>query len=399
MNSAPRPEQKAILLSPPHMGEEEQKMVAEAFASNWIAPVGPHVDAFEKELAATVGTAGAAALSSGTAAIYLALRLLGAGRGDRVYCSTLTFVASANPVLYEGGEPVFIDSEPESWNMSPAALERALEADRQAGRKPAAVIVVDIYGQSADMNPIMELCDAYGVPVIEDSAEALGARYRGRANGSFGRLGVFSFNGNKIITTSGGGALVSDDLDLLAAARKLATQARDDAAHYQHSQIGFNYRLSNILAGIGRAQLRLLDDRVARRRAIFERYRDSLGGLPGVGWMPEPEWSLSNRWLTVITLDPDRAAATPQQLMTALNQRNIESRPVWKPMHLQPLFEGRDYFAHGDNDSVSGRLFATGLCLPSGSGMTEAEQDRVIETAGDMLGGGNTASNTYRGSA
>ncbi|ANK80439.1 MAG: aminotransferase [Rhizobiales bacterium NRL2] len=368
-----------ILLSAPHMGETEQALVAEAFATNWIAPVGPHVDAFERELAETVEASEAVALSSGTAAIHLALRLLGVRRGDRVYCSSLTFVASANPILYEGAEPVFIDSEPESWNMSPAALERALEADRRAGRKPAAVIVVNIYGQSADMAPILDLCDAHDVPVIEDAAESLGARYRNRASGTLGRLGVYSFNGNKIITTSGGGALVGGDREMMAEARRLATQARDPASHYQHSTIGFNYRLSNVLAGIGRGQLKALDDRVARRRAIFERYREGLGDLPGVGWMPEPEWSRSNRWLSVITLDPDRTDRHPYAIMRLLRQRNIETRPVWKPMHLQPLFRGADYFTHSERQSVSDRLFLTGLCLPSGTGMTDDEQGRVID--------------------
>lgn len=375
-----------ILLSAPHMGEMEQALVAEAFATNWIAPVGPHVDAFEQELAATVGIGGAVALNSGTAAIHLALRLLGVRRGDRVYCSSLTFVASANPILYEGAEPVFIDSEAESWNMSPAALERALDTDRKAGRKPAAVVVVNIYGQSANMQPILDLCDAHDVPVVEDAAESLGARYRNRASGTMGRLGVYSFNGNKIITTSGGGALVGEDQDLLAEARRLSTQARDPASHYQHSVTGYNYRLSNVLAGIGRGQLKALEDRVDRRRAIFERYREGLGSLPGIGWMPEPEWSHSNRWLSVITFDPARIDRHPYAVMRGLRLRNIETRPVWKPMHLQPLFRGADYYPHSERESVSDRLFLTGLCLPSGTGMTDAEQDRVIEALAEAVG-------------
>lgn len=368
-----------ILLSPPHTGEAERALVAEAFATNWIAPVGPHVDAFENELAATVGAGGAVALTSGTAAIHLALRLLGVGRGDRVYCSSLTFVASANPILYQGAEPVFIDSEPESWNMSPAALEHALDRDRRAGTLPAALVVVHIYGQSADMGPIMELCDAHGVPVIEDAAESLGAKYRNHASGTMGRLGVYSFNGNKIITTSGGGALVGADTELLAEARRLSTQARDTASHYQHSTVGYNYRLSNVLAGIGRGQLKQLEERVARRRAIFDRYREELGAVSGIGWMPEPEWSTSNRWLSVITFDPDQIAETPYTIMRRLRESNIEARPVWKPMHLQPLFRNAEYEPHSDTRSVSDELFLTGLCLPSGSGMTAAEQDRVIE--------------------
>lgn len=368
-----------ILLSPPHTGEAERALVAEAFATNWIAPVGPNVDAFESELAEAVGAGGAVALTSGTAAIHLALRLLDVGRGDRVYCSSLTFVASANPILYQGAEPVFIDSEPESWNMSPAALERALDRDSRAGTLPAAIIVVHIYGQSADMGPIMELCDAHGVPVIEDAAESLGAKYRNHASGTIGRLGVYSFNGNKIITTSGGGALVGADTDLLAEARRLSTQARDPASHYQHSSVGYNYRLSNVLAGIGRGQLKQLGERVARRRAIFDRYREELGTMPGIGWMPEPDWSMSNRWLSVITFDPDQVAETPYTIMRRLRESNIEARPVWKPMHLQPLFRDADYEPHSQTRSVSDELFLTGLCLPSGSGMSDAEQDRVIE--------------------
>lgn len=376
---------RRILLSPPHMGGRELEMVREAFDTNWIAPVGPHVDAFEAEIAAKVGTGGAVALSSGTAAIHLAVRLLGIGRGDRVYCSCLTFVASVNPVLHEGAEPVFIDSEPQSWNMSPAALERALDRDSKAGTLPAAVIVVNIYGQSADMAPILELCDAHGVPVIEDAAESLGARYRNHASGTLGRFGVYSFNGNKIITTSGGGALVGADTEALAEARWLAQQARDPAPHYQHSTVGYNYRLSNVLAGIGRAQLGKLDDRVRRRRAIFDRYRQELSGIDGVGWMPEPEWSYSNRWLSVITLDPDRQAIRPAELMYRLDQRDIEARPAWKPMQLQPLFDGAEYFAHEEGRSVSEEIFRTGLCLPSGTGMTADEQGHVIDAIREAL--------------
>lgn len=377
---------RPILLSAPHMGESEQQLVAEAFRDNWIAPVGPHVDGFEKELAETVGAAGAVALSSGTAAIHLALRLLGIARNDRVYCSSLTFVASANPILYEGAQPVFIDSEPDSWNMSPAALERALEADRRAGQLPSAVVVVNIYGQSADMEPIVALCDAYGVPVVEDAAESLGARYRNHASGTLGRLGVYSFNGNKIITTSGGGALVGEDLDMLAEARRLSTQARDQASHYQHTVTGYNYRLSNILAGIGRGQLKALPDRVARRRAIFARYEKGLSGIDGLDWMPEPDWSHSNRWLSVATFNPERIGLHPYAIMRQLRTRNIETRPVWKPMHLQPLFKRTDYFPHTEDRSVSDELFLSGLCLPSGTGMTDAQQDSVISAIREVLG-------------
>ncbi|WP_416900128.1 MAG: DegT/DnrJ/EryC1/StrS family aminotransferase [Minwuia sp.] len=375
-----------ILLSPPHMGPEERAMVTEAFDTNWIAPVGPHVDAFEAELAAATGAGGAVALASGTAALHLALRLMDIGPGDTVFCSTLTFVASVNPVLYQGAAPVFIDSEPASWNMSPEALERALAAAAAKSRLPAAIMVVHIYGQSADMDAIMALGDRYGVPVIEDAAESLGGLYKGRASGTIGRFGVYSFNGNKIITTSGGGALVSDDLDALALARKLATQGRDPAEHYQHSQMAYNYRLSNVLAGIGRAQLHKLDDRVAARRRIFARYRDGLADLPAVGWMPEPNWSRSNRWLSVCTFDPAQTFVTPADVMLALRAEKIEARPVWKPMHLQPLFDGAPYWPHADGNSVSDRLFATGLCLPSGSALSEAQQDRVIGVMRKALG-------------
>lgn len=374
-----------ILLSAPHMGEEERKLVAEAFETNWIAPVGPHVDSFERELAELVGASGAVALSSGTAAIHLALRLLDVGPGDTVFCSSLTFVASCNPILYQGAAPVFIDSEPESWNMSPGALERALDDARHRGQPPKAVICVNIYGQSADYEAIARICAAHDVPLIEDAAESLGATCRGKASGTFARFGIYSFNGNKIITTSGGGALVSDDLEALDRARWLATQGRDPAAHYQHSEMAYNYRLSNVLAGIGRGQLRLLPERVEQRRAIFERYRNGLHDLPGIGWMPEPNWSRSNRWLSVCTFDPDAVGLHPYAVMKRLQGHGIETRPVWKPMHMQPLFRDAPYYAHDEQHSVSDRLFLTGLCLPSGTGMSVADQDRVIAALRQVL--------------
>lgn len=277
-----------ILLSTPHMGDTERDFVEEAFRTNWIAPLGPNVDAFECELAQKVGVGHAAAVSSGTAAIHLGLRLLGVGPGDRVFCSTLTFVASVNPILYLGGEPVFIDSDAESWNMSPYALELAFETAQREGWMPKAVVIVSLYGQSANMDPLLALCDHYRVPVLEDAAESLGATYKGRASGSFGRVGVYSFNGNKIITTSGGGMLVSNDRELVARARFLATQARDPAPHYQHSEIGYNYRMSNILAGVGRGQLRVLDDRVTARRAVFQAYLEAFKDIKDILWMPEP---------------------------------------------------------------------------------------------------------------
>ncbi|MFC5604797.1 DegT/DnrJ/EryC1/StrS family aminotransferase [Sporosarcina koreensis] len=372
-------ENKRIFLSSPHMSGNEQKYINEAFETNWIAPLGPNVDAFEKELAAYVGTSGATATSSGTAAIHLALELLIVGQGDIVFCSSLTFVASANPILYAGAEPVFIDSEEETWNMSPVALAKAFE-DAQAKRKlPKAVIVVNLYGQSAQMDELMAICERYEVPVIEDAAESLGSLYKGKKSGSFGHFGIYSFNGNKIITTSGGGMLVSNDLDALARSRFLATQARDTAKHYQHSTVGYNYRMSNILAGVGRAQLEVLEERVQARRDVFDRYVKALGDIEGIHFMPELEGTYSNRWLTALTLDPEVIKVTPYELIDLLEEENIEARPVWKPLHMQPLFEGCRFYSHGEGDMVSERLFAEGLCLPSGSNMTAEEQERVIE--------------------
>jgi pyridoxal phosphate-dependent aminotransferase EpsN len=361
------------------MSGNEQKYINEAFATNWIAPLGPNVDAFEKELAEYVGIKGAAAVSSGTAAIHLALSLLDVKKGDRVFCSSLIFIASANPILYEGAEPVFIDSEPDTWNMSPLALERAFEEAKREGQLPKAVIVVNLYGQSAKMDEILEICNKYNVPVIEDAAESLGSTYKGKKSGTFGKFGIYSFNGNKIITTSGGGMLVSDDVEALQKARFLATQARDPAPHYQHSQVGYNYRMSNILAGIGRAQLEVLDDRVNARRAIFERYVQALGNIDGIHFMPELEGTMSNRWLTTLTIDQQKLGIIPMDIINALAEENIEARPVWKPLHLQPVFAGIKYYSHHENWSVSEELFANGICLPSGSNMTEEEQNRVID--------------------
>ena len=368
-----------IWLSSPHLGEEETAFVEEAFRTNWIAPLGPHVDGFERELAAYAHVGHAAALSSGTAAIHLGLLLLGVQPGDTVFCSSLTFVGSCNPILYCGARPVFIDSEPGSWNMSPQALERAFEWAKRENRLPRCVIVVNLYGQSADMDALLPLCERYGVPVLEDAAESLGASYKGRASGTFGRVGVYSFNGNKIITTSGGGMLVSDDADLVARARKLSTQAREPAPHYEHVEVGFNYRMSNVLAGIGRGQLRVLDQRVARRRAVFETYRDGLADVPGLRWMPEPAGMHSTRWLTCLQLAGDHASARRDHVLRSLERHSIEARPVWKPMHLQPLYRGAPYFAHAEGDDVSARLFAAGLCLPSGSNMPDDQIVRVID--------------------
>jgi len=362
-----------VYLSPPHMEGMELEFLQEAFRSNWIAPLGPQVDAFEQEFAEAVGVGYAAALSSGTAALHLALLLLGVGEGDEVFCSDLTFAATAFAITYAGARPVFIDCDRVSWNMDPGLLEEALESRAREGRLPKAVIVVDLYGQSADWDPILKACERYGVPVIEDAAEALGATYRGRPVGGFGRFGVFSFNGNKIITTSGGGMLVSDDREAVERARFLASQARDPAPHYQHSTIGYNYRMSNLLAAVGRGQLRVLEERVEARRRVFSRYEELLGDLPGLEFMPEAEYGRATRWLTCLTIDPEVAGVSREEIRVALEAEDIESRPVWKPMHLQPVFEGCELWRGG----VSAELFGRGLCLPSGSSLTGVEQDRV----------------------
>ncbi|MED3960168.1 aminotransferase class I/II-fold pyridoxal phosphate-dependent enzyme [Priestia aryabhattai] len=375
-----------IYLSPPHMSGDEKRYIDEAFETNWIAPLGTNVDAFEKELASYVGVSEAVAVSSGTAAIHLALSLLEVTKGDIVFCSTLTFVASANPVIYQGADPVFIDSEPETWNMSPEALKRALQDAFIQGKLPKAVIVVNLYGQSAKVDQILSLCNQYNVPVIEDAAESLGSTYKGKASGSFGKFGVYSFNGNKIITTSGGGMLVSNDIDALQKARFLATQARDSAPHYQHSQLGYNYRMSNILAGVGRAQLQVLENRVETRRKIFERYYQELSGLSGITFMPELSNTKTNRWLTVLTVNEKEAGTSAAELVQAFTEQNIEARPVWKPLHMQPLFKGARYYSHEENKDVAHQLFKTGLCLPSGSSMTEDEQNKVIKCLKKGLG-------------
>jgi pyridoxal phosphate-dependent aminotransferase EpsN len=369
-----------IYLSPPHIGTQELLYVQEAFATNWVAPVGPHVDAFEAEFAAYVGSSHAAAVSSGTAALHLALILAGVGAGDDVYVSTLTFSASANPIAYLGARPVFVDSERTSWNMDPALLAEALEARARSNRLPKALVLVHLYGQSADLDPIVALCARYGVTLIEDAAEALGATYKGRAPGAFGKAGIFSFNGNKIITTSGGGMLVSEDGALVAHARKLATQARDPAPHYQHSEVGYNYRLSNVLAAIGRGQLQLIEERVAARRRNFDFYLERLGRLPGVEMMPEAVWGRHTRWLTCITVDPAHFGADREQIRLKLESENIEARPVWKPLHLQPVFAGSEVVG----GAVSEALFAQGLCLPSGSSLRDEELDRICRLVESM---------------
>ena len=364
-----------ILLSTPHMGEAEIEYVAQAFTTNWIAPLGPNVDAFESELAEMVGIEHAAAVSSGTAAIHLALRLLDVKQGDRVFCSSLTFAASANPIVYQNAEPVFIDAEKSSWGMCPLSLVRAFEAAVAEGRLPKAVIVVNLYGQSSDMDRLTEICDHYGVPIVEDAAESLGATYKGKASGTFGVLGIYSFNGNKIITTSGGGMLVSNNQSFIERARFLATQAREPAAHYEHTEIGYNYRMSNILAGVGRGQLKVLADRVAARRAVFAKYQAGLVEFEQLQWMPEPEWSVGTRWLTAATVNHNTIDRT--YVIAKLADELIEARPVWKPMHLQPVFRECNFYSH-HNSPIADEIFHHGLCLPSGSNMDDGQQERII---------------------
>ncbi|MFK4465818.1 aminotransferase class I/II-fold pyridoxal phosphate-dependent enzyme [Bacillus sp. RC252] len=371
---------KRIYLSSPHMSRNEQKYIQNAFDTNWIAPLGPNVDGFERELASFVGVKGGAAVSSGTAAIHLALRLLDVQKGDTVFCSSFTFVASANPIVYLGAEPVFIDSEPETWNMSPNALAHALYEANKVGKLPKAIILVHLYGQSAKLDEILSLCNQYNVPIVEDAAESLGSTYKRKASGTFGRFGVYSFNGNKIITTSGGGMLVSNDVEALERARFLATQAKDPAPHYEHSEIGYNYRMSNILAGIGRGQLEVLEDRVRARRFIYKRYYEALSHMPGFYFMPELENTRSNRWLTTLTIDEKESGISIGKLLRTLAEENIEARPMWKPLHMQSLFKEKKYYPHSKNEDVSHSLFQSGICLPSGSNMLAEDQQRVIQS-------------------
>jgi dTDP-4-amino-4,6-dideoxygalactose transaminase len=365
-----------IYLSPPEVGPEERRMLLEAFDSNWIAPVGPDIDAFERELADRVGVGHAVALSSGTAALHLCLLLAGIGPGDTVLVPSFTFVATASAVVYLGASPVFVDSSPSTWNIDPDLVEEELTRRAASGRLPAAIVSVDLYGQSADYDRLVPLCSEYRIPLIEDAAEALGASYHDRATGSFGTSAVFSFNGNKIITTSGGGMLVTDSAEVADRARYLATQARDPFPHYEHSTLGYNYRLSNLLAALGRAQLRGLDDRIERRRAVQERYRKALGGVAGIRFMPVAPYGEPNWWLTCIVVDPHAFGADREQIRVALEDVDIESRPTWKPLHLQPVFEGIPTLG----GEVCAGIFADGLCLPTGSALTEEEIDRVVET-------------------
>ena len=420
---------KRIFLSPPHMGGEEMPFVKEAFESNYIAPIGPQVDAFEREFAEYVGIKHCVALSSGTAAMHLALRILGVGQGDEVIASTLTFIGSVTPVIFQGASLVFVDCDRASWNMDPGLLKEALEDCKRRGKLPKAVVPTDLYGQCFDYERILEICEEYGVPVVADAAEALGAKYklatdphrptqtdidfspadfagekvsshtrtdnltRYRHAGVGAKAAVFSFNGNKIITTSGGGMLASDDKEFIDYARNLSQQAREPFPHYEHTEIGYNYRMSNILAAIGRGQLKVLDERVQRKREIFDYYRKALRDLPGIEFMPEPEWSRSNRWLTVILITPEEFGASAAEVMAALEAENTEARPVWKPMHLQPVFNPqivsrkgakahneKSYKARVVGGEVAEDLFKRGLCLPSGTAMTNSDLDRIIKT-------------------
>ena len=364
-----------IHLSPPDVGDLERKLLVEAFDSNWVAPVGPDLDAFEEQVAEVVGVRHAVALTSGTAALHLALTAAGVGRGDTVLVPSFTFAATANAVRYLGARPVFLDSSPETWNIDPGLVADELHRRDRLSRQVRAVITVDMYGQCADYDPLLEACDRYGVPLIEDSAEALGASYRGRAAGSFGLAGVLSFNGNKIATTGGGGMLVTDDAKVAAQVRHLATQAREPVAHYEHRTVGFNYRLSNLLAAVGRGQVQRLTEMIAARRATARYYRAALGGLDGVEFMPIAGYGTPNWWLTCLLIDETRFGAGRDAVLATLAARNIEARPAWKPMHLQPAF--RDCPVRGG--AVAAALFRHGVCLPSGSALTDEDRRRVVD--------------------
>ena len=364
-----------IYLSPPHVGPDERARLLDAFDSNWIAPLGPHVDGFEQEIAQYIGSSYAAALSSGTAALHLALRLCGVASGDKVITSSLTFAATANAIAYVGAEPVFVDAEPDSWTMDPDLVEEAVEGLSARGTPARAILSVDLYGQLCDYDRIGTLCKERELPLIEDAAEALGTTYKDRHAGTFGDAGIFSFNGNKIITTSGGGMLVSERENLITNARFLATQARDPAPHYQHSTIGYNYRLSNLLAAVGRAQLAAIEERVAARRRVRRRYQEALGDLPGIRFLEDPPDVRSNAWLTCIQVDPDQFGTDREAVRLHLEADKIESRPVWKPMHQQPVWKDALMFG----GQVADALFEDGLCLPSGSSLSEQDQQRVID--------------------
>jgi pyridoxal phosphate-dependent aminotransferase EpsN len=365
-----------IYLSAPHMGTLEEAFVREAFATNWVSSVGPNLDAFERDFSNLVGGLPCVALVSGTAAIHLGLKLLGVERDDEVFCSTLTFAASANPIVYEGARPTFIDSEPSSWNMDPDVLAEALESRAKSGKLPKAVIVVHLYGQSADLERIEKVCARWDVPILEDAAEAIGTRYRGAQVGTRAPVSVFSFNGNKLLTTSGGGMLVARERAWVEKARFWSQQSREPRVWYEHEEIGFNYRMSNVLAGIGRGQLAVLEERVAARRANAFRYRDAFADVNGLELMPQAPWGRHTNWLSVFLVDEAAFGATRDDLLAALSAEDIEARPVWKPLHMQPVFSACDRFG----GRVAEDLFARGICLPSSSNLSREAQDRVIET-------------------
>lgn len=372
-----------IFLSAPHLGGNEIKYIQEAFDQNWIAPLGPNVNNFEIELAKYNNIDYSAALSAGTAAIHLALIILGVEQGDDVICSTFTFSATVNPILYQKANPIFVDSEPDTWNMCPVALEQAIAVRIAKGKKPKAIIPVHLYGMPCKMDEIMEIANRFDIPVIEDAAESLGATINGKKTGTFGQLGIYSFNGNKIITTSGGGSLVSNNEEYITKARFLATQARDAAPYYQHSEVGYNYRMSNITAGIGRGQLEVLDERIAQRRAVYARYEEAFKSIEGFTFVDEPIGFFSNRWLSTILIDPSKFGGKgTNEVREMLETHNIESRPLWKPMHLQPIFEKYRYFG----EKLSERLFENGLCLPSCSSMTIEQQNKIIKLIKEELG-------------
>jgi pyridoxal phosphate-dependent aminotransferase EpsN len=370
-----------IWLSPPHMGGGELKYVQEAFNSNWIAPAGPNIGHFENKLAQYTDAKYAVALASGTAAIHLALCALGVGKGDIVLCQSQTFVATANPVLYLGATPVFIDSEPKTWNICPEALETAVTHYIKRNQKPKVLICVHLYGMPCLMNELLAICDKYGIALIEDAAEALGSTYEGKHLGTFGKAGIISFNGNKMITTSGGGALLSDSKTLTDKARFLATQAKDPATYFQHSEAGYNYAMSNVCAGIGRGQMEVLNERVAARRSNFNRYQQYLAAIPGISFQEEPAGGYSNRWLTTLKLSSANAGLTPEKLIQALSANGIEARRVWKPMHLQPLYKTAPYFG----SKVAENLFENGICLPSGSQLTEQEVTEICNAIIELV--------------
>ena len=366
-----------ILLSTPHMGGDEQEYISQAFDTNWLAPLGPNVDSLEREISEYIGGSHVAVVNTGTSAIHLALLLLDISRDDIVFCQSFTFVASANPILYQGAIPVFIDSEPDTWNISPIALRKALNYHKSLNTLPKAIIIVHLYGRCVNMKAIMEISNEFGVPVIEDAAESLGAFSQGKHSGTIGKLGIFSFNGNKIITTSGGGALVSDDEELIKRARFLSTQSKEPAPHYEHREVGYNYRMSNVLAGIGRGQLKVLNNRVKQRREVQKKYKEGLDSIEAIEWMPETEGDYSNCWLSVFSINPQKSQITPIMLISFLSDNGIEARLTWKPLHMQPLFSDYEYFSEEDGSFCS-YIFSTGVCLPSSSNISVINQKIVI---------------------